>query len=124
MSRIDRVKAVFFEAVELAAGAVGADLLALPTAIISPPLVSDLHDLDRYVETNAAALRPTCPASMLGLCAVTLPVGLDQDNMPVGLQLVAPAGQDELLLAAALAVERVLGTAEERLGPPPFLAAS
>ncbi len=101
----------------------GADLLALPTAIITPPLVSDLHDLDRYAETNTAALRPTCPVSMLGLCAVTLPVGLDQANMPVGLQLVAPAGQDEMLLGAALAVERALGTAADRLGRPPYLAA-
>jgi aspartyl-tRNA(Asn)/glutamyl-tRNA(Gln) amidotransferase subunit A len=101
----------------------GADLLVLPTAIITPPFVSDLQDLDRYVETNTAALRPTCPASMLGLCAVTLPVGLDEADMPVGLQLVAQAGHDEMLLAAALAVERALGTAEQQLGRPPYLAA-
>lgn len=100
----------------------GADLLVLPTAIITPPPVSDLQDLDRYVETNTAALRPTCPASMLGLCAITLPVGLDRADMPVGLQLVARAGDDELLLAAALASERALGTAQDRLGRPPLLA--
>ena len=98
-----------------------ADLLVLPTAIITPPLVSDLYDLDRYAETNTPALRATCPISMLGLCAVTLPVGLDRANMPVGLQLLAPAGQDEMLLGAALAVERALGTAEGRLGRPPYL---
>ncbi len=46
---------------------------------------------------------------MLGLCAVTLPVGLDAAGMPVGLQLVAPGGQDELALAAALSAERALG---------------
>jgi len=100
----------------------GADLLVLPTAIITPPPVSDLQDLDRYVETNTAALRPTCPVSMLGLCAITLPVGLDRADMPVGLQLVARAGDDELLLAAALASERALGTAQDRLGRPPLLA--
>jgi aspartyl-tRNA(Asn)/glutamyl-tRNA(Gln) amidotransferase subunit A len=60
---------------------------------------------------------------MLGLCAVTLPVGLDEADMPVGLQLVAQAGHDEMLLAAALAVERALGTAEQQLGRPPYLAA-
>lgn len=100
----------------------GADLLVLPTAIITPPPVSDLQDLDRYVETNTAALRPTCPVSMLGLCAITLPVGLDRADMPVGLQWVAKAGDDELLLAAALASERALGTAQDRLGRPPLLA--
>ena len=41
--------------------------------------------------------------------------------MPVGLQLVAPAGQDERLLGVALAVERALGTAVERLGHPPAI---
>jgi aspartyl-tRNA(Asn)/glutamyl-tRNA(Gln) amidotransferase subunit A len=95
------------------------DLLALPTAIITPPAVSDLEDLDRYIETNRATLRPTGPVSMLGLCALTVPVGLDETGMPVGLQLVAPGGRDELLLAAGLAAERVLGTPSERLGAPP-----
>lgn len=95
------------------------DLLALPTAIITPPAVSDLEDLDRYIETNRATLRPTGPVSMLGLCALTVPVGLDETGMPVGLQFVAPGGRDELLLAAGLAAERVLGTPSERLGAPP-----
>jgi aspartyl-tRNA(Asn)/glutamyl-tRNA(Gln) amidotransferase subunit A len=97
----------------------GIDVLALPTAIVTPPPVEELEDLGRYVDTNAAALRPTCPVSILGLCAVTVPVGLDRTGMPVGLQLVGPDGQDERVLAAALAVERALGTAAERLGMPP-----
>ena len=96
-----------------------ADVLVLPTVIITPPPISELDDLDRYVETNAAALGATCPASLLGLCAVTIPVGLDQLGMPVGLQLVARGGRDELLLGVALAAERVLGTARDRLGAPP-----
>ena len=94
------------------------DLCALPTAIITPPAVTDLDEMDAYVETNAALLRPTCPISMLGLCAVTIPVGLDSAGMPVGLQLVAPGGRDELVLEAALAAETVLGSARERLGVP------
>ena len=81
--------------------------------------MSDVSELDRYVEVNLAALAPTSPASLLGLCAVTLPIGLDETGMPVGLQLVAPAHRDEELLAVALAAERVLGTAPERLGTPP-----
>lgn len=96
-----------------------ADLLALPTAIITPPVVSDLEDLERYIETNRATLRPTGPASILRLCALTIPVGLDSAGMPVGLQLVAPEGRDELLLAAGLVAERILGPARIRLGVPP-----
>jgi aspartyl-tRNA(Asn)/glutamyl-tRNA(Gln) amidotransferase subunit A len=96
------------------------DVLALPTCILTPPPVAELAALPRYLETNVAALRPTCPVSILGACAVTLPVGRDDAGMPVGLQLVARAGEDEALLAAAAMAERVLGTARERLGDPPI----
>ena len=99
-------------------------ILALPTAIITPPSVAEVSDLDRYMETNGAALRPTCCGNMLGLCAVTIPVGLDDAGMPVGLQLVAAAGEDEALLAAALKVEQVLGIPRVRIGSPPGLSES
>jgi aspartyl-tRNA(Asn)/glutamyl-tRNA(Gln) amidotransferase subunit A len=98
-----------------------ATVLVLPTAIATPPLLDEIADLDRYVEANRAALRPTCPISMLDLCAVTIPVGLDGAGMPVGLQFVARGGEDEAALAAALEAERVLGTASERFGAPPLL---
>jgi Asp-tRNA(Asn)/Glu-tRNA(Gln) amidotransferase A subunit family amidase len=35
-----------------------------------------------------------------------MPVGRDRAGMPVGLQLMAPAGAEERLLAIGLAVER------------------
>lgn len=97
---------------ELAASASGlfrdADVLALPGHLLTPPPVAELAELERYLEVNAAALHPTCPASALGLCALSFPVGTDGAGMPVGLQLVAPGGEDERLLAVALAAERLL----------------
>jgi aspartyl-tRNA(Asn)/glutamyl-tRNA(Gln) amidotransferase subunit A len=51
-----------------------------------------------------------------------MPVGRDHAGMPVGLQLTASARAEERLLAVALAAERVLGTAADRLGTPPLLA--
>lgn len=99
-----------------------ADVLALPANLVTPPPVAELEDdLERYKEVNLATLRPTCPANMLGLCAISIPVGLDRQGMPVGLQLVARAGDDEALLGVALAAEGVLGTAPKRLGGPPLL---
>jgi aspartyl-tRNA(Asn)/glutamyl-tRNA(Gln) amidotransferase subunit A len=98
-----------------------ADVLLLPGNIISPPPVADLTDLDRYGEANAAILRPTYPISVLGLTAISIPIGTDQNGMPIGLQLVAPGGQDEALLGVALAVEREFGTASQSLGRPPDL---
>ena len=70
---------------------------------------------------NYATLRPTCPINLLELCAVSVPVGLDPFGMPVGLQVVGRNGQDDVLLRVALAIERTLGTAEERMGTPPMV---
>lgn len=100
-----------------------ADILALPANLISPPPVQEVaDDLERYKVVNKATLQPTCPVNMLGLCAISIPAGLDANGMPVGLQLVARAGDDESLLGVALAAERVLGTAVERLGVPAALS--
>jgi aspartyl-tRNA(Asn)/glutamyl-tRNA(Gln) amidotransferase subunit A len=98
-----------------------ADVLALPASMATPAPLAELADLGAYGAANVTALRPTCPASMLGLCAITLPVGLDASGMPVGLQFVAPRGHDEALLGAALAVERALGPATDLIGRPPGL---
>lgn len=99
-----------------------ADILALPANLISPPTVAEVaDDLERYKVVNKATLQPTCPVNMLGLCAISIPAGLDANGMPVGLQLVARAGDDESLLGVALAAERILGTALERLGVPAAL---
>jgi aspartyl-tRNA(Asn)/glutamyl-tRNA(Gln) amidotransferase subunit A len=100
-----------------------ADVLALPANLITAPPLADVADFDHYGEVNAAILRPTYPLSVLGLTAISVPVGLDASGMPVGLQLVAPGGRDEALLGAALAAERVLGRAKDRLGVPPAVAA-
>lgn len=103
-----------------------ADVLALPANLITAPPVSELDDFDEienYLTVNRTILRPTYPISVLGLTAVSIPVGLDAAGMPVGLQLVAPAGRDEAVLGVALAVERALGTAKERLGTPPAVRA-
>jgi Asp-tRNA(Asn)/Glu-tRNA(Gln) amidotransferase A subunit family amidase len=51
-----------------------------------------------------------------------MPVGFDRAGMPVGLQLTAPAGAEQRLLAIGLAADQVLGTAADRLRTPPLLA--
>ena len=60
------------------------DVIVSPTLPISPPLLSDVAELDVYQKKNMAALRNTCIANSLNLCAITLPAGLDKVGMPVG----------------------------------------
>ncbi|WP_419935308.1 amidase [Candidatus Palauibacter sp.] len=100
------------------------DLLATPTLPIAPPPLAALSRLAAYRDANRRMLSGTCPASMLDLCAISLPAGLDGEGMPVGLQLMGPAGSDLTLLARAAAVESVLGTNLTRLGTPPRVGAS
>ena len=98
------------------------DLLATPTLPITPPPLSALAELDVYRSVNRLMLSGTGPASMLNLCAVSLPAGLDEHAMPVGLQLIGQSGTDHAHLARAAAVESVLGTNLARLGVPPRVA--
>ncbi|WP_137845009.1 amidase [Microbacterium sp. 2FI] len=47
--------------------------------------------------------------NFLGLPAVALPTGLDEDGLPTGVQLIAPRNADHIALAAARDVEAALG---------------
>ncbi|NIR28147.1 MAG: amidase, partial [Gammaproteobacteria bacterium] len=96
------------------------DVIASPTVPITPPALDEVSELQSYRQCNFAALRNTCVANYLGLCAISTPVGLDRAGLPVGLQLLAPYGEEERLLAVALAFEAVLGAPRERLGSPPL----
>ena len=98
------------------------DVIATPTLAVTPPLVSTIHDTASHWQANQALTRNTVPVNYLGLCAVSLPIGFDTARMPVGLQFIARPRQEETLLAAALAAERILGTARDVLGVPPLLA--
>lgn len=55
------------------------------------------------------ALRNPAIANLMGLCALSLPVGLNSAGLPIGMQITAAAYQEEKLLSTALAIESVLG---------------
>lgn len=99
------------------------DVLVAPTVANTPPTMEEVSTSEGYGPRNLLALRNTSIANYLGLCAITVPVGLDAAGMPVGLMLMAQGGHDEQLLAIAAAAELVLGTGRQRLGTPPRLTA-
>ncbi|MCC6575234.1 MAG: Asp-tRNA(Asn)/Glu-tRNA(Gln) amidotransferase subunit GatA [Planctomycetes bacterium] len=57
----------------------------------------------------------TIPASLAGLCALSLPAGFSKAGLPIGLHLQAPPYAETTLFAAAQALERDLGL--DRLAP-------
>ena len=51
----------------------------------------------------------TSPGSLAGIPGITLPAGLADDGLPVGLGLDGPVGSDARLLAVAQRIEEILG---------------
>lgn len=96
------------------------DVILAPTTAITPPDITTVVDGEDYFKANMALLRNTAPANLLKLCAVSVPLTLDDRKMPVGLQVIAPLGEDERALAVACAIEDALGTARQRYGVPPL----
>ncbi|MFP6711156.1 MAG: amidase [Rhodospirillales bacterium] len=96
------------------------DVLAVPTIPITPPILSEVEEMEAYGTANMLTLSNTMAGNSLNLCSVTIPVGLDKAGMPVGLQLLTRLHNEETLLAVALAVEAVIGIPADRLGKPPL----
>jgi aspartyl-tRNA(Asn)/glutamyl-tRNA(Gln) amidotransferase subunit A len=65
----------------------------------------------------------TIPASLAGLCALSLPVGFDGGGLPIGLHIQAPAFQDDRLLGISHALEQAMKEETDRM-PPAVASAS
>jgi aspartyl-tRNA(Asn)/glutamyl-tRNA(Gln) amidotransferase subunit A len=74
------------------------DVLAMPTALSVAPRVDDFARHLLLLSRNAI------PWSLAGFPALSVPCGR-VDGLPVGLQLVAAPGREDLLVAAGAAVE-------------------
>ena len=51
----------------------------------------------------------TIPANLAGIPALSMPAGLDENCLPIGLQIMAPQKRDDLLYRPAAALEKALG---------------
>jgi aspartyl-tRNA(Asn)/glutamyl-tRNA(Gln) amidotransferase subunit A len=86
----------------------GLHVVLLPTVpVLAPPLGARDTDIGGgWTSPRDALLAHTVPFSVLGLPSLSIPVpGPGRGGLPVGAQLVGPAGGDEALLAAARTVE-------------------
>ncbi len=106
---------------EMAAYFAAVDVLVCPTVPLSPPRLAAVNQPHKYRWANLLSLRNTCLANFGGLCALSLPAGLDSTGLPVGLQLLAPARQEAQLLAVAAWIEVQWGTMAQQVGYPPLL---
>lgn len=83
------------------------DVIAWPTVpAVAPPLEAPLVELPSGTLTaDEANVRGGALANLTGTPAISVPVG-SSEGLPIGLQLQAAWGRDELLLDAAEAIER------------------
>jgi aspartyl-tRNA(Asn)/glutamyl-tRNA(Gln) amidotransferase subunit A len=88
-----------------------ADCIFTPATPITAPKIGQmtLEIQGAVEEVRAAATRFTRGMNALGLPAISIPCGFSRSGMPIGLQLIAAARQEDLLLRAAAAMEDAMG---------------
>lgn len=89
------------------------DVLALPTTVTTAHAVTDAEFASGFLD--AVAIREMCRfcfyGNLTGLPALSMPVGVDPNGLPIGLQFVGDAWDEASVLAIAAHAERV-GIAE------------
>jgi len=96
--------------------ACGLDALLFPTTRLVAVPIDELNGSSRVsidgavpIDEMTAYLRNTDPASNAGIPGLSLPAGLADARLPVGIELDGPLGSDRRLLAIGLAFEQILG---------------
>ena len=96
------------ELIPLAVTRLDGAILAMPTTPITAPAIAPLEaDDEVFYKTNTRTLRNVSLGNVLEMCGVALPNGRDDDGMPTSFLISAPWGEDERLLSAALAIEKI-----------------
>jgi amidase len=93
------------------------DLLLTPTMPVLPRAAGCLagRGVARTLSLMVPCAAYTGPWNGAGLPAISLPVGTTATGLPIGVQVVGPAGSDAGLLGLAAAVEPVAGWLDRRV---------
>jgi aspartyl-tRNA(Asn)/glutamyl-tRNA(Gln) amidotransferase subunit A len=80
------------------------NVIIVPTTIIPAPRLDqetvNIGD-GTILQTREALLRNTIVFNSTGLPAISIPIGLTKDNMPVGAQIIGPPFKEEIILSIA-----------------------
>jgi allophanate hydrolase len=99
----------------------GINALVLPTA---PTVYSTAQVLANPIELNSRLGTYTNFVNLLDLCGLALPAAIRTDNIPFGITLLAPAGQDAQLasIGRVFHADTKLTMGSRRLPQPPLAA--
>lgn len=92
------------------------DVLLAPTTAAPPPRIGAFDGMSswRTYLTMASACPYAWPWNVLGWPGVNVPAGFTADGLPVGAQLLGPAGSEPLLISLAAQLEDDLRWFEQR----------
>jgi Asp-tRNA(Asn)/Glu-tRNA(Gln) amidotransferase A subunit family amidase len=102
------------------------DVVITPSITISPRPWSELYPAEidgKPTRTYFHWLALAYGVTLAGHPAVSLPVGLDRNGMPFGLQIIGPRGGDHFVLSVAAALEQMLAGDPRTARPMPDIAA-
>jgi Asp-tRNA(Asn)/Glu-tRNA(Gln) amidotransferase A subunit family amidase len=102
------------------------DVILTPAITISPRSWRELYPAqidDRPTRTYFHWLALAYAVTVVGHPAVSLPVGIDRNGMPFGLQIVGPRGGDALVLRVAAELEALLAGDARTARPVPGIEA-
>jgi amidase len=95
----------------------GYDVVLTPTLALPPVPVGWVREPEDPWEQHARAMEfaPfTAPVNVAGLPAVSVPISRTEDGLPIGVQLVASAGEEALLLRLSAQIETARPWANDR----------
>jgi Asp-tRNA(Asn)/Glu-tRNA(Gln) amidotransferase A subunit family amidase len=86
------------------------DVIITPaTALVAPPIgAKTLPDGDSDLTTLGEIMRYAQPANLTGLPAIAFPVGYNAAGLPIGMQVMGRAWEEQTLLRMALAAEQIV----------------
>jgi aspartyl-tRNA(Asn)/glutamyl-tRNA(Gln) amidotransferase subunit A len=87
----------------------GDALMICPTTpSVAMPIAALEADQEVFFRHNGLTLRNTSLGNFLDWCGLSIPNGVDGDQMPTGFMISAPHGRDSAVLAAGLAIEQIV----------------
>ena len=98
------------------------DAIVVPTNIIPAFKFGEekvaINDKNIILDSREALLRNTIMFNSTGLPAITIPIGLTADGLPVGAQIIGPPFKEDLILSVAYNCEYMDDTPNSKLIPP------
>ncbi len=84
-------------------------MIVNPTTAGPPALIADVEEDDRrgVVNRSLDSLQLSRPFNLLGLPAMSVPMGFDQTGLPMGMQLVSRPWDEATLMRCGAAYQRL-----------------